>query len=118
VTFHFGTNRIPAKPRDIIENRDGVTMETGIGAPVKTIFEGEVSMVSNVGDQTLIVIKHGKYFTAYSNLGSASVSKGQKVTRGQVIGKAGINDDGVGEMELLITNEKGTYLNPESWIRR
>ncbi len=118
VTFHFGTNRIPAKPRDIIEYRDGVTIETAINASVKTIFEGEVTMVSNVGDQTLIVIKHGKYFTAYSNLGSASVSKGQKVTRGQVIGKAGINDDGVGEMELLITNEKGTYLNPESWIRR
>ena len=118
VTFHFGKNIIPAKPRNLIENRDGVTVETQIGAAVKTIFDGEVKMVSYIADQTLIVIKHGKYFTAYSNLSSASVSKGQKVSRGQVIGKAGVNDDGVGEIELLITNEKGTYLNPESWIRR
>ena len=118
VTFHFGRNVIPAKPRPIIENRDGVTIETGIGASVKSIFEGEVTMVSNIADQVLIVIKHGSYFSAYSNLSSASVSKGQKVTRGQAIGRVSTNDDGQGEMELLITNEKGTYLNPESWVRR
>ncbi len=118
VTFHFGANRIPAKPRDIIENRDGVTMETGIGASVKAIFEGEVTRIYNVADVVLVVIKHGKYFSAYNNLSSSIVKEGQKIVRGQAIGKAGINDDGVGEMELLITNEKGNYLNPESWIRR
>lgn len=118
VTFHFGVNRIPAKPRDIIENRDGVTMETGVGAAVKSIFDGEVSAVDNIADQVLVVIRHGKYFTAYSGLGAASVSKGQMVTRGQVIGKAGTNDDGQGEIELLIANEKGTYLNPEGWVRK
>jgi len=118
VTYHFGRNIIPAKPRPIIEIREGVTMETGIGAAVKTIFDGEVTKVYNVADQVLVVIKHGKYFTAYSNLSSASVAIGQKVNRGQVIGKAGVNDDGAGEMELLIINEKGTYLNPEGWVRR
>jgi murein hydrolase activator len=116
VTFHFGTNRIPAKPRDIIQIKDGLTMETAVGASIKCIFEGEVVMVDDGAD--VIVIKHGSYFSAYGNIGSASVSVGQKVGVGQVIGKVGTNDDGSGEMELLITNEKGTYFNPESWLRR
>jgi len=34
-----------------------------------------------------------------------------------VIGKAGANDDGVGEVDLTITNERGAFLNPEAWLR-
>lgn len=118
VTLHFGVNSIPAKPRPINVVSDGVTMETQLGAPVKVIFDGEVASVSNIADKILVIVRHGKYFSAYSNLESANVTRGQKVIRGQVIGKAGANDDGAGEMELIITNEKGTNLNPESWIRK
>lgn len=117
VTLHFGVNSIPAKPRNINVVSDGITMETAIGAAVKAIFDGEVASIMEIADKMLVMIKHGKYFSAYSNLESAVVKKGQKVTRGQVIGKAGSNDDGVGEMELIITNEKGANLNPESWVR-
>lgn len=117
VTLHFGNNSIPAKPRPINVQSDGITIETTVGSPVKSIFDGVVSLVSEIGNTSLVIIKHGKYYSAYSSLGSATVSKGAKITRGEVIGKAGENDDGVGVVDLTIANERGN-LNPEQWIRR
>lgn len=118
ITFRYGRNVIPAKPRDLIENRDGVTLETGIGASVKSIFDGEITSVENISGQVLVIVKHGKYLSAYAGLSNATVSKGDKISLGQVIGKAGTNDDNVGEVELLITNDRGTYLDPLGWLKR
>jgi len=64
------------------------------------------------------VIRHGKYFTAYSNLSSVSVSIGSNVSTGEVIGKAGQADDGSGgqlDFMLLIENKN---VNPQPWLRR
>ena len=117
VVLHFGMNTIPAKPRPLNISSDGITMETEVGAAVKVIFEGEILSVESIGDKVFVFAKHGKYFTGYSNLEVATVKVGQKVSRGQVIGKAGANDDGVGEVDLTITNERGAFLNPEAWLR-
>lgn len=117
IVLHYGNNSIPGKTRDIIIPSDGISIETNIGANVKAIFDGEVAAVSNLGDKQLIIVKHGKYFSTYSNLQSVSVSRGQKIAAGQVIGQAGANDEGVGSMDLQMDTEKGT-INPEHWIRR
>jgi septal ring factor EnvC (AmiA/AmiB activator) len=60
---------------------------------------------------------HGKYFTTYGNLSGTSVSKGQKINAGQVIGKAALNADGNGEIEFVLMQENKN-LNPEPWIKR
>jgi septal ring factor EnvC (AmiA/AmiB activator) len=117
ITLHFGPNKIPGKTKTITVPSDGLTIETAIGAPVKAVFDGEVRSVFNVGDKQVVMIRHGKYFTVYSNLSNASVSKGQMVTAGQVIGKAGINDEGVGSIDLQIETETST-INPEPWLRK
>ena len=118
ITLHFGRNEIPGLgTRSIEVPSEGITLEVGLGASVKAIFEGEVGAVFNVGDKQVVMLKHGKYFTTYSNLQGVSVSKGQKITAGQVIGRAGSNDDGVGEVSLQIDTERGPQ-NPESWLKR
>jgi septal ring factor EnvC (AmiA/AmiB activator) len=117
ITLHYGPNKIPGKTKTITVPSDGLSIETAIGASVKAIFDGEVRSVFNVGDKQLVMIRHGKYFTTYGNLSSASVSKGQQITAGQVIGKAGINDEGVGEVTLQLDTETST-INPEPWLRR
>jgi septal ring factor EnvC (AmiA/AmiB activator) len=63
------------------------------------------------------MVKHGKYFTVYGNLQDYNVSRGQKVSAGQVLGRAGLNDFGVGEVNFEIDTDRGTQ-NPESWLRR
>jgi murein DD-endopeptidase MepM/ murein hydrolase activator NlpD len=74
--------------------------------------------VHNLGDVQAVIIRHGKFFTSYSTLSSASVSKGTHVTKGQVIGKTGNADDGSGgqlDFMLLIENREQ---NPETWLKR
>jgi septal ring factor EnvC (AmiA/AmiB activator) len=116
VRLHYGKNVIPGKTRDLVIPSPGISIETNEGAPVKAIFEGDVVAVTNIGEMTVITIKHGKYFTTYTNLQGPTVSRGQKVSTGQVIGRAGLNDEGVGSIDLQIDTDRGT-INPESWIR-
>jgi murein hydrolase activator len=115
IKIHFGSYAVEGT--SVKGNNPGLTFETDPGASVKSIFEGEVSAVFDVDGSTTVLIKHGKYFTAYGNLTSASVSKGQKVNAGQTIGKASTNDDGNGEIEFVLMQENKN-LNPEPWIRR
>jgi septal ring factor EnvC (AmiA/AmiB activator) len=112
ISYHYGMNRVGK----VTVPSDGITIETAIGAPVKAIFDGEIASVSNIGDTKIVIIKHGKYFTTYSNLQNANVSRGQKVSRGQVLGSAAANDEGVGETYLQMDTERGT-INPEAWIK-
>jgi len=70
-----------------------------------------------VDDIQVVIIQHGKYFSTYSNLSSASVQRGQTVQRGQAIGKAGANLDGVGAVDFYINDEKSNQ-DPERWLRR
>ena len=87
VIAHYGPNKLPG---GIIYDNPGVTIGAKIGEPVKAVFEGEVTLVSYIEDKQAVFIKHGKYFTVYSNLSSANVQRGDQVKTGQVIGKAGI----------------------------
>jgi len=73
--------------------------------------------VTNIDNMQLVVLKHGAYFTTYSNLSGVSVSRGQTVRTGQVLGRVAPNDEGAGSIDLIISNEKGN-LNPETWLRR
>lgn len=114
VISHFGVNQLPG---GIDYDDPGVSIGAKIGEPVKAVFNGEVTLVSYIDDKQVVYIKHGKYFTVYSNLGSSNVKKGDQVKTGQVIGKAGINDDGQGEVDFILMKESDN-VNPESWLKR
>lgn len=111
---HFGPNQLPG---GIDYNNPGVSIGTRLGAGVKSVFDGEVTLVSYMDDKQVVFIKHGKYFTVYSNLSSADVQRGQTVKTGQLIGKAGANDDGQGQVDLILMKENNN-VNPEQWLRR
>ena len=117
VSIHFGVYTIEGTK--IKGDNPGITISTpSPGQSVKAVFDGEVVAVHNLGDVQAIIIRHGKYFTSYSNLASASVTKGTNVNKGQVIGRTGNADDGSGgqlDFMLLIENREQ---NPESWLRR
>ena len=114
VITHFGANQYPG---GIDYNNPGVSIGAKIGAPVKAVFNGEVTLVSYIEDKQAVFIKHGEYFTVYSNLGSASVQRGDNVHTGQVIGKVGPNDEGQGQVDFILMQESDN-VNPESWLKR
>lgn len=97
-------------------DNSGVDIKTSQGAAVRSVFSGEVSKVENVDGSYLIVIRHGEYFTAYMNLRTTSVSKGQKVSIKQTIGSAGVDPES-GDSQVHFELWKGfTPQNPQSWI--
>ncbi|HEV8080205.1 MAG TPA: peptidoglycan DD-metalloendopeptidase family protein, partial [Chitinophagaceae bacterium] len=110
----YGSNSLPG---GVDYNNPGVSIGTAIGASVKAIFDGEVTLVNPMDDKQVVFIKHGKYFTVYSNLSSANIKRGQNVKIGQVIGRAGVNDDGQGQVDLIIMKESNN-VNPQQWLRR
>jgi murein hydrolase activator len=95
---------------------DGVEIKTNGGAPVRAVFEGKVASINNVyGTYTVIVI-HGEYFTAYSNLKSVSVSNGQKLNTKQMVGTVA-TDPTNGDSIVQFSLYKGTNpVNPKIWL--
>jgi septal ring factor EnvC (AmiA/AmiB activator) len=100
--------------KGIYHNNQGVTIDCAAGTAVKAVFDGEVQTVFNVSDVQAIMIRHGKYFTTYSNLSGVSVSKGQQVKTGQILGRVAE----VGQLEFVLSDEKGKMYDPETWLRR
>jgi septal ring factor EnvC (AmiA/AmiB activator) len=88
VSIHFGPYEVEGTK--LRGDNPGITIATpSAGMPVKSVFNGEVAGVYNMGDGMAVTIRHGKYFTTYSNLTSVSVGKGTDVATGQAIGKVG-----------------------------
>ncbi|HET6766515.1 MAG TPA: peptidoglycan DD-metalloendopeptidase family protein [Chitinophagaceae bacterium] len=118
VCIHFGYYQIEGTK--LKDNSPGITICTPqAGLNVKSVFEGEVKAVFNIGDTKSVMIQHGKYFTVYSNLGSVNTSKGAMVKTGQVIGKVG-EDESAGEggkLDFLLMIESRN-VNPEQWLRK
>ncbi|MBC8035253.1 MAG: peptidoglycan DD-metalloendopeptidase family protein [Chitinophagaceae bacterium] len=115
ISMHFGNQKVEGT--GVTYNNPGITIETTAGKSVKAVFDGEVSSVFSIGAAQAVILKHGKYFTTYSNVESTTVSKGQSVKRGQVIARVAEKYDGQGDLDFLISNERSLNFNPESWLR-
>jgi septal ring factor EnvC (AmiA/AmiB activator) len=115
VNIHFGVESIPGTKLD--RKSDGIELAVPKGTTVKSVANGTVVYVGDVNGDKTVLIKHGKYFTAFSCLSSASVSNGQEVKAGTVIGRSGINLDGEGAVLFSICNEKAVYFDPENWLK-
>ena len=117
VTLRFGNNKIDNTL--LTFDNPGITISTPLsGVAVKAVFDGEVAGIHNLGDGMMITIRHGKYFTVYSNLSSVAVSKGTTVKTGQQIGKAGRDEEGSGGQIDFILMVETRNVDPQPWLRR
>jgi septal ring factor EnvC (AmiA/AmiB activator) len=111
IAMSFGVHEyIPG----IKHNNIGVTIDAKGGAVVKAVFEGVVETTFSVGDAEVVMVRHGKYFTTYSNLSTVSVTKGEKVQTGQIVGQV----DPKGQLDFIVSDEKGINYDPERWLKR
>jgi septal ring factor EnvC (AmiA/AmiB activator) len=94
----------------------GWDIRTNTGASVRAVFQGQVKSIINISGTYLIVIQHGEYFTAYSNLKSYDVKQGQKVGTKEIIGTVA-TDSSTGEAVVSFSLYKGkTPVNPKIWL--
>jgi len=117
ITEYFGSHPHPALD-GVTTNNNGVDINTEKGSHVRAIFDGVVSsVVSNPSFQNAVIIKHGEYFTVYSNIINVNVKAGDNVKTKQKIGSAYTDTNGDTEIHLEIWRGT-TKLNPSSWIYR
>ena len=91
-------------------------IRTNTGAPVRAVFEGEVKTIMDISGTYLVIIKHGEYFTAYQNLRTVNVSKGQKVSTKQMLGTVAL-DPSTGDATTIFTLSKSsTFVDPRLWL--
>ena len=106
--------------KGVIINNNGVDILTKQNASARVLFNGVVSgIITLPGAGKAVIVRHGDFFTVYSNLETVSVSTGQNLSTKQSIGVVASSQEspGKGEIHLEIwrNSEK---LNPQSWIAR
>lgn len=103
---------------NIVIHNSGIDITTDSGSSARAVFAGEVSgvQVSQTTNTYTVLVRHGDFFTAYSNLSSVSVTVGNKVTAKQTLGKIKTNAKGNSVLKFVI-NQNTTVLNPKSWLK-
>ena len=91
----------------------GVHLEGQSGAQARCVFNGEVSRVYNTGQSFVVMVRHGRYISVYSNLSSVSVTAGQNVSTNQILGNVGSTN-----VLLFRLQDWDQLLNPKLWLSR
>jgi len=119
VTSHFGIHNHPVL-KYVVENNNDIEITSSGETPVRSVFKGSVARVFSIqGANMSIILKHGKYYTVYSNLVNVAVKAGDKVDTKQLLGYV-YNDRERGDeavLKFMITEEK-VNLDPELWISK
>ena len=112
----FGEHQHPVLKRVKIKN-NGINILTSKGGVARSIFNGTVISVRYITNTNIaVIIKHGEYFSVYSNLDKVYVQRGDEVKTGQEIGVIYTNpSDNKTELHFEIWKGK-TLLNPSYWI--
>jgi len=73
---------------------EGIDIAANAGTAVKAATNGEVALISrSVGDSTIVLLRHtGNIYTVYSGITDVTLKKGEKVQRGQIVGKVAKGD--------------------------
>jgi len=116
ITSSFGEHAHPVLSKVKVKN-NGVNIATEQDALVRAVFKGKVvSVVFNPGFQKAIIVKHGDYFTVYSNMKETFVKAGDEISTKEALGTV-FTDLDAAKSEVHFEVWKGTtQLNPQSWI--
>ncbi|MFV8365526.1 murein hydrolase activator EnvC family protein [Flavobacterium sp. XS1P27] len=116
VSLGYGNQTHPLFNTITVHN-SGVEITTDKGASARAVFGGEVTSVIVLSPvNKAVMIQHGDYFTVYQNLSSVNVSKGDKVSIKQTLGKVRTNGETGKTIIKFLILQNTTYNNPEGWL--
>ena len=96
---------------------NGIDIATTEGALARAVFDGEVASVTKLtGANTVVILRHGEYFTVYSNLENVTVKRGDKVKTKQNLGTVHTNKtENKTELHFELLKEQNRQ-NPANWL--
>lgn len=107
-------------------NKAGKEVHTGVdiameqGTPINAVLDGEVILVekSETGYGYHFAINSGKNtISLYAHCSEILVEKGQKIKRGDVVGKVGTTGNSTGNHLHIEVIKDGVPINPEKYLK-
>ena len=98
---------------------NGIDIATTDGAKARAVFDGEVASVTKLtGANTVVILRHGEYFTVYSNLENVTVKRGDKVKTKQNLGTVHTNKtENKTELHFELLKEQNRQ-DPANWLSK
>jgi murein hydrolase activator len=118
ITSRFGIQKNPVL-KYVQEENHGIEVTGPEKMAARSIFNGEVTRIFPIqGANMTIIIKHGKYYSVYSNIVNVRVKTGQKVETKQFIGDvyADPSHNNNCVLQFMIYDTK--YQDPEIWLAK
>jgi septal ring factor EnvC (AmiA/AmiB activator) len=117
ITGKFGKHEHPVVKGVIVDNPH-IEISTDDGAIVRAVFEGEVSSVVPIpGANIMVLIRHGNYFTVYSNLINVKVKSGDIISLKEPIGQAFTDEDGKTMVQFGLWKDADIQ-DPQPWLAK
>ena len=117
VTSHYGVNYVEGL-KNVKYNNNGVDIRGQQNCQARAVFDGTVSFIfehPQIQGSYIVMIRHGQYISAYFNLTSLKVKKGDKVKTNEPLGL--VRPDASGNCTMQFQLRKDTQsLNPEQWV--
>jgi len=83
----YGEHQHPTLDKIKIKN-DGIDITSHSDNKAKAIFDGIIVRIVEIpGHNSSVLIKHGEYFTVYSNLIDIQVSENEQIIQGDILGQ-------------------------------
>jgi septal ring factor EnvC (AmiA/AmiB activator) len=103
--------------KGVFTENNGLDIKAADGSNGRTVFKGSVVSVFTLPTtQTCIIVKHGEYFTVYSNIAVANVKSNDNLVTKQNIGTLYTDkSDGITKIHIEIWKGKDK-LNPAEWL--
>jgi len=109
----FGEHNHPVLAHVKVKS-NGVKIVSSSGSTVYSIFNGQVSRVISIpGLNKIVIIRHGKFLSVYSNLTQVFVKVGDSIAIGQSLGM--VKQGSFLQFEIWKEDQP---LDPEVWLRK
>ena len=115
VKLRYGKQRSPINPSVEIQS-SGVRIATEKDAKVRAVFKGKVlAVMVQKKSNPVVLIQHGNYITAYGNLKTVYVKKGEQISTKQQIGEVFTDSDGQTLLKFSVYKNNASQ-NPAEWV--
>lgn len=115
VSETFGVHQHPVL-KGVKTKNNGIDIVSAQDAEARCVFDGKVVSITSITTTNIaVIIKHGEYFTVYSNLDDVYVKQGDEVKTKEVIGQVHTSLKGNTELHFEVWMGRNTQ-NPAYWI--
>ncbi|MFI5311392.1 MAG: murein hydrolase activator EnvC family protein [Gemmatimonadales bacterium] len=117
ILYQFG--RV-INPNNTTLRWNGVGIAAPVGTPVKAVSAGTVALIDpsfGTYGATVFLQHGGGDYSIYSSLSKISVAKGERITKGQVIGLVGKTDPDLDAHLHFEIRKNGPAVDPLEWLR-